>query len=57
MKRNCCQQRQANPLIFLGIGLAFVGVGLSGQSTFLWLGAGLIVMSLVRWLVDRRAGR
>ena len=57
MNRNGCKQSRAAGYSFLGTGLAFVGVGFSGQATFFWLGLGFIAMALGQLLHDWRGRR
>lgn len=57
MNRNWCKQSRGAGYSFLGTGLAFVGVGFSGQSTFFWLGLGFIAMAVGQLIGDHRGPR
>jgi hypothetical protein len=57
MNRNWCRQGKASGYSFLGTGLAFIGVGLSGQASFFWLGLGFVAMAIGQLVSDRRARR
>lgn len=57
MNRNGCKQSRATGYSFLGTGLAFIGVGFSGQATFFWLGLGFIAMAFGQLIHDRRGPR
>ena len=40
---------------FLGIGIAFLVIGLTGRKTFLWIGIAFLVIAFVLFAGKRRA--
>jgi hypothetical protein len=37
-------------MIFFGIAIAFIGIGITGQRTFLYIGIAFLVLAVVRLL-------